>query len=285
MTNREAYFSLIKLENKYLTKTVIKSVLTQMGGYTDFFALLNHFDDEIVDIELFNSYIERIKKGEPYQYVLERAFFVSSDYIVTPDVLIPRQETEQLAVGAYYYASKVFGKDAKINICDIGTGSGILAIYLKEKFKNAKVFATDISEKALEVANKNAKLHNVEIELYQGNMVDPLLEKSLKFDILVSNPPYIKDESTIDEQVWKYEPHTALLANPTTKFYEEIINNAHKLMKPNSLMAFEIGEDMEEALTKLIEEKLPDVLYAFEKDLYNKTRFLYVIMKEDLIEA
>jgi len=281
MTYREAYFSLLKKNNPYLNRTVVKEMLCAISGFDEFLVLLSHFDESIKDVDEFNEMIKRVEKGEPYQYVLGKAYFVNSFYKVTPDVLIPRQETEQLAVGAYSYIGKIF-KDKNIAICDLCTGSGIIGIYLKEKFNHANVVATDISEKALEIARENAQNHGVLVNYLQGDCLEPIIEKGLKFDVLVSNPPYIGSPDTVNSQVLKYEPHLALFANPSTLFYEKIINAVDTIMNPNFLLAFEIGEDQEKTLSQLIEEKLPGVLYRFEKDLYNKTRFLYIIKKEDV---
>ena len=211
---------------------------------------------------------------------------MNSNYIVSPDVLIPRQETEQLAVGVLSTIVKMFGKDPQIKIVDIGTGSGILGIYLKEYFPKSEVICTDISEKALEIAKKNAKLHNVEIDFRQGDILKPILKEN-NIDVIVSNPPYIRSKETVDPQTLKYEPHLALFAEPATKFYEEILTSIDRqLMSDNKfLIAFEIGEDMEEELTKLVEEKYPGIMYRFDKDIYNKTRFLYIVNNKELTDA
>jgi len=278
MTYREKYFELKKLNNKYLTNNVIKSILMDDGGFSDFYDLLGHFDNSIKDLDKTNSYIERIKIGEPYQYVLGYAYFVNSNYYVTPDVLIPRQETEQLAVSVMTMIVKLFGTDPNITICDIGTGSGILAIYLKEYFKNSVVIGTDISSKCLGIARKNAEKHGVFVDFRECNMMDAIQGP---IDVIVSNPPYILDEKTVAEETLKYEPHLALFANPTTKYYEEILSHIN-LMNKKYIIAFEIGEDMEESLTKLLEEKYPGIAYKFEKDIYGKMRFLYIIRNEEI---
>lgn len=277
MTYREKYFELKNLNNKYLTNTVIKALLLDDGGFSDFMNLVSKMDNDIKDEKQLNKYIERVKNGEPYQYVLGYAYFVNGDYIVTPDVLIPRQETEQLAVSTMTMIVKMFGKDPKITICDIGTGSGILAIYLKEYFENSVVIGTDVSSKCLGIARENATKHGVFVDFREGNMMDTINET---IDVVVSNPPYILDEKTVAPETLKYEPHLALFANPTTKYYEEILSHMEKL-NDKFLIAFEIGEDMEEALTKILETQYPGLGYKFEKDMYGKTRFLYIIRNEE----
>ena len=139
MTYREKFFELKKLDNQYINQTSIKSLLIDNGGFVDFFDLLKHFDEELKDENKLNNQIDRLTSGEPLQYILGYAYFVNSNYKVSPDVLIPRQETEQLAVATMTKIIKLFGKDPKIKIVDIGTGSGILGIYLKEYFSKSTV--------------------------------------------------------------------------------------------------------------------------------------------------
>lgn len=286
MTYREKFFELKKSNNQYLNQTSIKSLLIDNGGYIDFFDLLKHFDEPIKDENKLNNQIKRLTSGEPLQYILGYAYFVNSNYKVTPDVLIPRQETEQLAVSTMTKIIKLFGKDPKITIVDIGTGSGILGIYSKEYFSKSNVICTDISSKALEIAKSNARVHKVEIDFREGDILEPIKDEK-NISVIISNPPYIRSEKTVSEQTLKYEPHLALFAKPVTKFYEEILTSIDKqLLNDNKfLLAFEIGEDMEKELTDILENKYPGLMYQFDKDMYGKVRFLYIINNKDLVDA
>ena len=286
MTYREKYFQLQKQQNKYLNLSAIKSLLIDNGGFADFFNLLKHFDEELKDESKLDKQVDELTSGKPLQYILGYAYFVNSNYLVTPDVLIPRQETEQLAVSVFTQIVKLFGRDPKIKIVDIGTGSGIIGIYLKEYFQDSHVICTDISENCLEIAKKNASLHHVEIDFRQGDMLEPIMAES-DVGVIVSNPPYIPNKDTVDPHTLKYEPHLALFANPASKYYEIILTSIDKqlLRDDKFLIAFEIGEDMEEELTKLIEDKYPGIMYRFDKDIYNKTRFLYIVKNEELTNA
>ncbi len=282
MTYRELYFNLQKRKSKYLNNTTIKSLLQDDGNFSDFFNLINHFDEQVKNVDQIESNIVRIEAGEPIQYVLGYAFFVNSNYVVSKDVLIPRQETEELAVATLKTIVKMFGKEPKIKIVDIGTGSGILGIYLKEYFPNSSVICTDISENSLQIAKINAKNHHVEIDFRQGDMLDPI-EDEKDVAVIISNPPYIGDESTVDPQTLKYEPHLALFATPKTKYYEIIMSTIDsQILADKYLLAFEIGEDMKEELTHLIETNYKGIMYKFEKDIYGKTRFLYIIKDEGI---
>ena len=122
MTYRELYFNLQKRKSKYLNNTAIKTLLQDDGNFSDFFNLINHFDEQVKNVDKIESNIVRIEAGEPLQYVLGYAFFVNSNYVVSKDVLIPRQETEELAVATLKTIVKMFGKEPKIKIVDIGTG-------------------------------------------------------------------------------------------------------------------------------------------------------------------
>ena len=282
MTYRELYFNLQKRKSNYLNNTAIKTLLQDDGNFSDFFNLINHFDEQVKNIDKIESNIVRIESGEPLQYVLGYAFFVNSNYVVSKDVLIPRQETEELAVATLKTIVKMFGKEPRIKIVDIGTGSGILGIYLKEYFPNSSVICTDISENSLQIAKINAKNHHVEIDFRQGDMLEPIKDEK-DVAVIISNPPYIGDESTVDPQTLKYEPHLALFASPKTKYYEIIMSTIDsQILADKYLLAFEIGEDMEEELTHLIETKYKGIMYKFEKDIYGKTRFLYIIKDEGI---
>ena len=282
MTYRQLYFKLQKEKTKYLNNSAIERILEDDGKFPDFLNLINHFDEEIKNPDRVNEIIDRVNNGEPLQYVLGYAFFVNSNYYVDENVLIPRQETEELAVGVLTTVIKMFGEDPKIKIIDIGTGSGVLGIYLKEYFHNSTVICTDISEKCLKISRKNALSHNVQIDFRLGDMLEPIKEEN-EISVIVSNPPYIGDESTVDPQTLKYEPHLALFADPKTKYYEEIFTLIDSVqMTSRFLMAFEIGEDMEEELTHIIETKYKGIMYKFEKDICKKSRFLYIIKDDSL---
>lgn len=278
MTYRQKYFQLQKEKNKYLNNAAIKELLMYDGGFNDFTDLIKNFDNELKNEKVINNMVDRVANGEPLQYVIGYAYFVNGRYKVNKNVLIPRQETEELAVSAMTRIVKMFGKDPKITIVDVGTGSGILAIYLKEYFPHARVIGIDISTDALEIARENAAIHHVDVEFLEGNMLDQFKEK---IDVIVSNPPYIGSPETVDEQTLKYEPHLALFASPKTKYYEEILTHINQ-MNDEFLIAFEIGEDMKEELSNILEEKYPGLGYIFREDIYMKTRYLYIVRRKDL---
>ena len=272
-TNREIYFKLLKENNKYLNKNVIISLLVDASKYDDRMVLYANFDKEVSNLEHLFINVDLVKKGVPYQYVLGYSYFLGNKVYVSKDVLIPRQETEQLTVDTMVYIKKAFKQNECPVIADVCTGSGAIASALEHEIPNAKIYGTDISLYALKIAKKNVK----KVDLLCGNLVDPLIDKRVKLDVLICNPPYIENINNIDKQVWDYEPHLALVASPATKCYEEIFKKAYLIMKEHYLMAFEIEEDMEKPLTELMNKYLDGCTYRFHKDIYDKTRFLYII--------
>ena len=272
-TNREIYFSLVKENNKYLNKSVITSLLADASGFDDKMALYSHFDNQVKDVERLLNNVDRVRSGIPFQYVLGYSFFLGNKIIVDKSVLIPRQETEQLTVDTIVYIKNTIKDNEPIVVGDVCTGSGAIASVIEKEIPSTVVYATDISKDALAIAKKNVN----KTTLLECNLVDGLIEKGIKLDVLICNPPYIENEKNIDEQVFKYEPHLALLAKPGTKCYEEIFSKYKSVMKEHFLMAFEIEEDMEKSLIELMNRYLEDVTYRFHKDIYGKTRFLYII--------
>lgn len=274
-TNRETFFSLLKENNKYLTRYVIKTLLNDTNGFVGDTELYKNFDKDVQNYNIFSEKVEKVRNGEPFQYVIGYANFLDRDFKVTPDCLIPRQETEELVVTVKSLIEVMFKSKEDLTIFDVCTGSGCIGITLKRYFPNSAVFASDISKKCIEVAFSNQK--EFKVNFLCGDMLNPYIENNLKCDVLVCNPPYIKDNKTIDEQVWKYEPHLALIADPDTKYYEEVFKSANKVLNEKYIMAFEIGENMTDELMPLAKKYFPTAIININKDMYNKDRFLYII--------
>jgi len=270
-SNREAYFAALK---KGVSKNITIFALQEINGYT-YSELTTHLDDEIKDNDKFISTIDRYINGEMIEYIFNKSYFLSYPFYVNKDVLIPRQETEQLVIRTKELIKDLFGND-HIVIADVCTGSGAIGLTLKKELNNATVYLSDISKDALKVANRNAKLLGLEANILLGDMLVPFIEKGIKCDVIVCNPPYISNVSTIDKKTWEQEPHLALLANPDTLFYERVLSDYQKVINDKYLLAFEIGEDMEQSLTKLVHKYCPNTNYFFEKDIYSKTRFLLI---------
>lgn len=216
--------------------------------------------------------IERLQNGEPVQYIVGNVNFYGNEIKVNKNVLIPRFETEELVEYTISYIKKMFKE--KINIIDLGTGSGCIAITLKKKI-NSNVSAIDISKEALEVARENAKKNKVEIDFIQNDMLDNI---SNKFDVIISNPPYISKNEEIQDIVRKNEPSLALYAdNEGMYYYEKIIKQAKKNLKEKFIIAFEIGYMQGDKIKKLAEHNYPKAEVVLKKDLQGKDRFIFII--------
>lgn len=226
--------------------------------------------------QLFIKGVEKLCLNEPLNYVLGYSYFYGYKMTVNQNVLIPRFETEEL-VGLILSKYDEYYKGQKIDLADVGTGSGAIAIALKKEEDNLNVYASDISFEALEVAKLNAKNNDADIRFLQGSMLDPYIENDIKLDILVSNPPYIKQDEILDPSVKDYEPHVALFGGEDgLRFYRIIFENASKIMKENGMMFFEIGYDQRERLTALAHEYFKDAYVEVFKDINKKDRMLFI---------
>ena len=226
----------------------------------------------MTDLEYLKKYyqgdLEEAKKklaaGLPVQYIVGNVDFYGITLKVNEDVLIPRFETEELVSKVIQYAANFKNP----SIVDIGTGSGAIAITLKKKLTSS-VTATDISKKALNVAKENALENNASINFKEGNLLEPLTEK---YDIVVSNPPYIAYDEEIMDVVKNNEPHLALYApNNGIYYYEEILKNIKKYLNDKYLIAFEIGKSQGKKIQELSKKYL-DNEAIIEKDLSGRDR-------------
>ena len=227
-------------------------------------------------VDKYESGVKRLIEGEPLNYLLGYSYFYGYRLKVDEAVLIPRFETEEL-VGRVLSGYDEYFKDQKINLADVGTGSGAIAIALKKEEDNLNVYASDISKEALEVAILNAQNNQADIRFFEGSMLKPLIENNIKLDILVSNPPYIRNDEVVEHSVRDYEPNVALFGGDDgLKFYRMIFEDAHKVLKERSMMFFEMGYDQKENLTALAREFFPSADINVYKDINNKDRMLVI---------
>ena len=222
---------------------------------------------------IFDKYLF---ENKPIQYLIGTSNFYGYDFIVNEDVLIPRFETEELVDNILFRYDKYF-KNQKVDVCDLATGSGCIAITLAKEEKNMNVVATDISFEALDVAKKNNEKLGTNVKFMQGDMLKPL--EGMKFDIFVSNPPYIPEEEEVMDLVKDNEPNIALFGGSDgMKFYRIILSGVKPLLKNKAIIAFEHGFDKKEEMIKLANTYFPDSRVEVLKDLENKDRmtFIYV---------
>jgi release factor glutamine methyltransferase len=231
------------------------------------------FDRPLVEEELVKCRdgIKRRALGEPAQYIVGEVFFYGVRIKVTPQVLIPRPETEILIDKVAKILEKE-GSAEKI-LWDMCTGSGYIAIALKKKFPQLHVVATDLSKEALAMAKENAKLNEVEITFLEGDLFAPVEGQQCNY--FVCNPPYIsKNEyDNLSKEVRDFEPKTALLGGVSgLELYERIAHDLDRFLRPNGIAWFEMGESQGEVLTQLFTQKGWQSLV--EKDWSQKDRFL-----------
>ena len=228
--------------------------------------------------EKYFSLIEKhIKEDVPLSHLVGFEYFYDRKYKVTKDVLSPRMETEELIYKVIEYINT--SNKNKFKILDLCTGSGIIAITLKKELEQVSVdvIASDISKEAIEVAKENSQSHDATIKFIKSDIFNNIDDK---FDIIVSNPPYIdrKDEVTMQDNVLKYDPHLALFAEEEGMyFYRKIIEQANNYLNENGVIFFEIGYDQKDKIIKLADMNG----YSAEvyKDINGRDRMAFLVRK------
>lgn len=217
------------------------------------------------------KYQKELLNNRPIQYIVGNVNFYGNIIEVNEDVLIPRYETEFLVEKTISLAKKYFPQ--KIDILDLGTGSGCIAITLKKHLKS-NIDALDISNKALAIARKNAQNNNVKINFLNKDIAT---YQEKQYDLIISNPPYISEEEEIMDLVKNNEPHIALYAKDNgLYFYKKIIDNLPLITKEKYLLALEIGYNQAIPITEYAKNKLKDINITVEKDLSNKERYIFI---------
>lgn len=232
---------------------------------------------EIINPQVIKKFkedvLQHIKTGVPVQHLLGYEYFYGEKFIVNEHTLIPRPETEELVD----LIMKTYPEDTELSFVDLGTGSGVIAITLAKHFKNARIYASDISEEALNVAKENALLLDVSIHFLEGDFLKPVIENNLKVDVIISNPPYIDyaDLVSLSDTVRDFDPHQALFAdNRGLAAYEVIMHQINDLTESPQAIYFEIGYEQAEELTKIFNKTLPNYEININKDINNKDRIL-----------
>ena len=238
--------------------------------------------NEEVEPELEKAFLagmEEYYQGKPIQYIKGCESFFGRDFKVNEDVLIPRYETEELVENILYRIDDYFNAYKEIHLCDVGTGSGAIAITLALEEPRLKVIATDISKEALVVAQDNAKTLGANVEFRNGDMLQPLLDTHEKVDIFVSNPPYIPTEDIEDlmREVRDHEPHLALDGSKDgLLFYRKLAEESGRYLVPGGSLLFEIGYDQGEAVSQLLDQAGFKDIHV-KKDLAGLDRVVYAV--------
>jgi len=234
--------------------------------------LKKYIKENNLDNNYYLNAINELKKGRPIQYIIGNVNFYGYQIKVDKNVLIPRFETELLVDKTIKKITKLF-PNKKVDILDLGTGSGCIAIALKKEI-HSNVKALDISKEALEIAKYNAKNNNAKIDFIQKDMTK---YKDELYDIIISNPPYISYKEKIMDIVKNNEPHLALYAKEKgLYFYQKIIENIPYITKEKYLVCFEIGASQGAEIADIAKKKLNNVNISVEKDYSNKDRFIFI---------
>lgn len=231
--------------------------------------------------QTFWDYVEEHVTGRPFQYIIGQESFYGRDFLVNEHVLIPRPETEELIEEVKKRTANLFEANKSIKIADIGTGSGAIALTIKKEISNAKVTATDISPEALVVSKKNAERLEAKVEFKQGDLLAPIADQ--KWDIILSNPPYIGSHEAEDlsDTVIDYEPHLALFAEEDgLQLYRKMAAQLPGMMNIPSFIGFEIGYAQGPAVQKMLQNAFPLALVEVVQDINQKNRFVFCTITE-----
>lgn len=248
-------------------------------------ALNSNFELSDEEVEKWNAILVDLQQEKPIQYITGESWFYGLKFEVNENTLIPRPETEEL-VEWIIESQKSKVQSQKLEILDIGTGSGCIPISLKANLPQANVSAIDVSEQALEVAKRNANSNKVEINFIQANILEveylsqlqtPNFQLPTSIDIIVSNPPYVRnlEKEEIKKNVLDYEPHLALFVEDTDAllFYRKIAQLALKNLSPNGLLFFEINQYLGKETVELL-QNLGFKNIELRKDMFGNDRMI-----------
>lgn len=259
--------------NKIILTNLIKQDLTWL------YANLNTISYDADFLDTYLALVAKYASGYPLGYIFGYVFFTGHKILVDQNVLIPRNETELLVERTLFHAAKIFnGK--QLDVLDLGTGSGCIAVSLALKNPDWNLIASDISSEALAVAASNKALHQLEnIKLVASDLFTNL--KDQQFDLIVSNPPYIDHQSNSYQiSNLSHEPDLALFAeNFGLEYYQRIFSSIAEFSKKEFLVALEIGFDQKPVLEKILQKQFPNYFYQFENDYQQHWRFLFISSK------
>ena len=237
-------------------------------GYTSLDA------DELIKVSKnIEEDYNKLLDNYPIQYLIGYVNFYGNNINVKENVLIPRFETEELVDKTIKYSKKLFLND-KVTILDIGTGSGAIAITLNKEL-NSNVDAVDISDYAIDLAKENNVNNNTSVNIFKSDIFSNV---NNKYDIIISNPPYISNDEVIMDKVYDNEPHLALFADDNgLYFYKKILEQSSRFLNKKFIIAFEIGMTQGNTIKEYASNIFKDAKIYIEKDLSNKDRFVFII--------
>lgn len=229
-------------------------------------------------LENFKKAVNLHIEGKPIQYIIGHEEFYGRSFKVNEDVLIPRPETEELVYGVLQRIKRLFQERSSLELADIGTGSGAIAITLKLENPSLLVTATDIHEPTLLLAKENAKILDAEIEFVQGDLLASFIADGKKFDIIISNPPYIPegDAAWMSDVVKDHEPHRALFAGVDgLDMYRRLSRELPMVLRKQALVGLEVGAGQSKAVRELLQQAFPQAEIDIVCDINGKDRMVF----------
>ena len=269
---------LIIYGKKFLHTVEVNLLLSRVTSY-DSLDLVNHLGDKLTEeqVDMFKKLVDARKNDEPLQYILGNTNFYGLDLIVNKDVLIPRFETEELVSNMIDLINQRFD-DKNIDILDLCTGSGAIGLKLKSVFNESNVTLSDISGKALIVASKNSDKLGLDVNIINSDLFEKINDK---YDVIISNPPYIRNDEEIEDVVRLNEPHIALYAGDDgLLFYRRILKDIKNYLKDKFIIGFEIGATQKDDVVNLINENLENIEIICKKDMSDRDRMIFVVNKD-----
>lgn len=263
---------------KLVHSTLCKMILADMLNINtlELYNCLDH----VVDKDFYDRYISKLKliyENKPVQYVIGNVNFCGLKLEVNENVLIPRFETEELVSYTLEYIDKLF-PNKNIDIIDLGCGSGAIGLSLKNKLPDSNVDLLDISSDALEVSRVNASNLGLDVNFINNDMLDGI---NKKYDVIISNPPYIKTNEEIEDIVKNNEPHLALYAGSDgLDCYKKIFKDIKNNLKEDFLIALEIGYTQKDDIIDIINKSLDNVVIECKQDMSFKDRMIFIMNKK-----
>lgn len=263
---------LIIYGKKYISSTEVKMLLATILG-CNYLDLLNRLDEVVSEEQVndFKNLIKLRKEEKPIQYILNEASFYYLDLYVNENVLIPRFETEELVENTLKLLKERFNKPKVLDLC---CGSGAIGLAIKSQIDSI-VDMSDISLYALDVARINRNKLGIDVKVIESDLFQNINDK---YDCIISNPPYIKEDEVIEKNVFNNEPHIALYGGTEgLDFYERILSEIENYLNEKYLIALEIGASQKEDVINIINKYLKGVEIIAKKDLQDRDRMIFII--------
>lgn len=244
--------------------------------------LLTNMQNELTEAQWnhFQSLINKHIEGQPIQYLIGYEYFYGRKFIVNEEVLIPRPETEELVEGVLERVKKIWSPFERLELVDVGTGSGAIAITLALENEYLNVHTVDIAEESIQVAKQNAVQLGGKVTFWHSDLLNSFIEGNQKLDIVVSNPPYIPHEDWLglDDIVKEHEPYRALVGGEDgLDFYRRFAQDLPKVLNEKALVAFEVGVNQGEPVASIMKAAFPDSNVEVVFDINGKDRMVYMI--------